>query len=607
MRAGAQLSTTEANDKTRPYVLGGVNGVSLAAIEALPAAVYMTDSEGRLTFYNEAAAELWGCHPELGESKFCGSWKLYWPDGTPLPHDECPMAMALHHKRPIRGMEAVAERPDGTRISFIPYPTPLFDASGRLTGAVNLLVDISGSRQAEHDKQRLADIVDSTDDAIVSKDLNGIVKSWNPGAERLFGYSAAEIIGKSITLLIPDHLQQEETKILAEIARGERIDHFETVRMRKDGTLVSISLTVSPVRNLDGRVIGASKIARDITERRKAELALAERNLQLALAGKAARVGSFAYDIDTERMQVSPGYAAIHGFPDGTTEIPRSKWQRGLHPEDRVRWEALRSRAYRERWEEYTGEYRIIRSGGEIRWTEARVFVSYDSDGRPQRAVGVDIDVTARKRAEEQQRLLNAELDHRVKNVLATVCAIAAHTKDTSRSMNDFVAALDSRIKSMASTHELLSSSRWEGAALRELVIRELAPYASNGNTCVNGPEVALRAEAAQTTASVLHELTTNAAKYGALSKREGQVAVHWHFASRGLAPGPLAIEWRESGGSSVEVPNNSGYGRSVITELVPYELGGTATLEFFPDGVRCRLEIPAKWLVSARRPPETR
>ena len=180
--------------------------------------------------------------------------------------------------------------------------------------------------------------------------------------------------------------------------------------------------------------------------------------MQLALAGKAGRVGSFAYDIDTERMQISAGYAAIHGFPDGTTEIARSEWQLGVHPEDRVRWEALRSRAYRERWDEYSGEYRLVRPGSEKRWIEARVFVSYDGDGRPRRAVGVDIDVTARKRAEEHQRTLMAELDHRVKNVLATVSAVVAQTRQGSRSVAEFVAALDGRIRSMATTHELLSS-----------------------------------------------------------------------------------------------------------------------------------------------------
>ena len=114
-------------------------------MQGLPTAVYTTDADGRITFYNEAAAELWGVRPELGKSEFCGSWKLFWPDGTPLPHDECPMALSLKERRPIRGMEAIAERPDGTRVPFIPYPTPLFDAAGVLIGGVNTLVDITAS------------------------------------------------------------------------------------------------------------------------------------------------------------------------------------------------------------------------------------------------------------------------------------------------------------------------------------------------------------------------------------------------------------------------------------------------------------------------------
>ena len=219
-----------------------VDGLCREAIETLPAAIYMTDAEGRITFYNEAAAELWGWRPKLGDSKFCGSWKLYWPDGTPLPHEQCPMAMALREKRPISGMEAVAERPDGTRISFIPCPTPLFDATGRLTGAVNMLVDVSERRRAEQDNQRLAAIVDASDDAIINKDLSGIITSWNSGAERLFGYAKREVIGKSITLVIPPHLRDEEASIIDQIARGERIERFETARVRKDGPSECVSL-----------------------------------------------------------------------------------------------------------------------------------------------------------------------------------------------------------------------------------------------------------------------------------------------------------------------------------------------------------------------------
>jgi len=240
-------------------------------IRALPAAIYTTDAAGRITFYNEAAAELWGCRPEIGKSEFCGSWKLFWPDGRPMPHGQCPMALALKEQRVVRGMEAVVERPDGTFVHFVPYPTPLYDASGTLIGAVNMLIDITDRKRADLHAQRLASIVESSDDAIVSKDLNGIITSWNGGAERLFGYRAEEVIGRPITILIPEDRIDEEPEIIGRVRRGERVDHYDTVRRRKDGSLVDISLTVSPLKDANGRIVGASKIARDITERKRAQ------------------------------------------------------------------------------------------------------------------------------------------------------------------------------------------------------------------------------------------------------------------------------------------------------------------------------------------------
>ncbi|WP_128943236.1 sensor histidine kinase [Bradyrhizobium zhanjiangense] len=264
-----------------------------AILKSLPAAIYTTDPEGRITFYNETAAELWGVRPELHRSEFCGSWKLYWPDGTPLPHDQCPMAVALKERRAINGQEAAAERPDGTRIPFLAYPTPLFDEVGELVGAVNMLVNISGRKSAELASQRLAAIVESSDDAIISKDTNGIITSWNGGAQHLFGYCEHEVIGKPVTILIPCDRQDEEPAILSRIRRGERIEHYETIRRRKDGSLVDISLSVSPILDSSGKVVGASKIARDISDRRRAEeqkdLLLGEMNHRVknlfALAG----------------------------------------------------------------------------------------------------------------------------------------------------------------------------------------------------------------------------------------------------------------------------------------------------------------------------------
>lgn len=240
-------------------------------LEGLPVALYTTDQHGTITYYNRAAAELAGREPEVGKDKWCVTFKLFTPDGKELPHDECPMAIALKENRPVRNQEAVAQRPDGSFFPFLPFPTPIRDEDGNLIGAVNMLLDLTDRHRAEEARFHLSAIVDSSFDAIVSKDLNTIIKSWNHGAERLFGYTADEAIGRSVTMLIPADHQDEEPRILERIRRGERVETYETIRQRKDGSLVPVSLTVSPVRNAIGQIIGASKIARDITSARENE------------------------------------------------------------------------------------------------------------------------------------------------------------------------------------------------------------------------------------------------------------------------------------------------------------------------------------------------
>jgi PAS domain S-box-containing protein len=336
---------------------------------------------------------------------------------------------------------------------------------------------------------------------------------------------------------------------------------------------------------------------------KRAEVALAERSLQLALAGKAALVGSYAYDVDTDMMQVDAGYAALHGLPEGTVQTTRSEWRAKAHPDDAARVEGMRQQAFREGLGEYAIEYRIVRSGGEVRWIESRSFITYTSEGRPQRVAGVNIDITGRKRAEEARTILNAELDHRVKNALATVSAVVSHTREGRRSVDDFIAAIEGRLRSMATTHELLSSRRWQGLPLTELVRRELAPYVTRNNTEINGPGILLKAEAGQALAMVLHELATNAAKYGALSTKEGRVSVRW---DRHLNADPcshLVLEWQEIGGPPVVAPGESSYGMSTIRDLIPYEFAGTVDLVLAPEGVRCRLELPADCLSNDREP----
>jgi PAS domain S-box-containing protein len=283
-------------------------------IDALPVAIYTTDAAGRLTHFNPAAVRFSGRVPELGTDQWCVSWKLYQPDGTPLPHDQCPMATSLKEGRPVRKAEAIAERPDGTRLWFQPYPTPLLDASGRIVGGINMLIDITERKQAEQSLAHLAAIVASSSDAILSKTLNSIVTSWNASAERMFGYTAEEMIGQSILKLIPPERQQEEEHILARLKAGEAIEHYETVRMTKEGRRIDVALTISPVKDRAGKTIGASKIVRDITERKRAEAMLRDHARQLALITDTAPVYIAHLDVECRFRFVNNAYAARFGM-----------------------------------------------------------------------------------------------------------------------------------------------------------------------------------------------------------------------------------------------------------------------------------------------------
>ncbi|WP_119304417.1 PAS domain-containing sensor histidine kinase [Dongia deserti] len=778
-------------------------------IELLPAAIYITDAQGRLTYYNDAAADLWGHRPPLGSSYWCGSWRLYQLDGTPMPHDQCPMALAIKENRAIRGVEALAERPDGSRVRFRPFPTPLRDESGTLIGAVNMLVDvtdwrlteqrladsesryhgifegarvalweedfsdvlallddlrgrgvtdlrghfaadpdalmramelvritdvneyalelfgaaekrdlltslnrvflpatqavfveelaalwdgkrrfegegtmqtlhgrpldvmltiafegercartlvsildISGLKAAQRDlreqqdrlrflnrvaktissnldlehvvqtvtdiateavgarfgaflykldngnsdsytlyavsgapreafakiellrnstlfdpgslglnpvrsddirkdaryrhdapdfgaqvaqlrvasylavpvvsktgqpqgglffghdeagiftqeaedivagiaahaaiaidnarllrsaqieilqrarteqnARRLAAIIESSDEAIISKNLDGVITTWNRGAERLFGYTAQEAIGRPVTMLMPPERADEEPGILARIRRGEQIEHYDTVRRRKDGGLVDISLSVSPIKDADGKIIGASKIVRDITER---------------------------------------------------------------------------------------------------------------------------------KRGEQQQELLVGEVKHRIKNILATVQAIARQTLAgaPAAERDAFIA----RLMALANAQDLLTLERWNRAELHEVVRRALRPFEAQHSArfLTKGPEdIWVSARDASLLTMALHELATNAVKYGALSNAYGVVRLTWEVAGEEDAQ-VVRLTWRELGGPLVVPPERKGFG-SFLIERALQGGGGNANLDYNPNGLICSLEV---------------
>jgi len=271
-------------------------------LDSLPAAIYTTDAAGRITFYNRAAVELSGREPRLGADQWCVSWRLLLPDGTPLPHDQCPMAVALREDRPIRDVEIIAERPDGTRLNLLPYPTPLHDSTGGLIGAVNMLVDITDRKRAEQTVQELNETLEQrvaerthqltqafnqlgvseerfrllvegvTDYAIFMLDPDGLVTSWNAGARRIKGYTADEIIGRHFSQFYTEEDRWNGKPAMA-LETAQRTGKYETEgwRVRKDGATFWANAILEAIRDEDGRLAGFAEITRDLTEKREAE------------------------------------------------------------------------------------------------------------------------------------------------------------------------------------------------------------------------------------------------------------------------------------------------------------------------------------------------
>jgi len=335
------------------------------------------------------------------------------------------------------------------------------------------------------------------------------------------------------------------------------------------------------------------------TERRRSEEALKQSKDRLQLALDGADLGAFSANLLTGQFKCDTRTALFHGHRAPPTTI--NEVRRYIHPDDLVRLDNALVEASRT-GRGWNAEYRVLHPtghahAGETRWVTLEGSIVRDPKGTPVGLLGVTRDVTARKKVDEQQRALVRELDHRVKNVLATVSAVVTQTLSASSSMPDFAAALDGRVQSMARTHELLSASRWHGISVADLVQRELAPYTKDGNTDIDGPEVFLRPESAQVMVMIVHELATNAAKHGALSTQYGRVSVRWRQRSNGHRHAPLIFEWRETGGPAVVEPQKSGYGTSTIRDAIPYEFSGTVDLTFVPSGVRCRIELPADWL----------
>jgi PAS domain S-box-containing protein len=325
-------------------------------------------------------------------------------------------------------------------------------------------------------------------------------------------------------------------------------------------------------------------------ERRQHEAVLEESEARLQEALTAGAVTAFEWDPRNGLSQRSENAAQILGF-DPQQPFSAAQFLAGVRPYDRARFKAIID-GVRVDNPSYSATFRFVRPDGRGVWLEETSRAEFDTTGRFVRLKGLTRDITRRKQAEKRQDLLITELDHRVKNVLARVAAVVMHTRRRCETMDEFVKALHGRIQSMAAAHSLLSQSRWSDVGLTDLIRHQLAPYTTDANTTISGPEVMLTSAETQAVAMVIHELVTNAAKHGALSCPDGSVSVSWDRTGTDVAA-ILTITWRERGGPPIKAPVRSGYGSSLIRNLIPHELGGTVDLTFLPDGACCKIEIP--------------
>ena len=372
-------------------------------IESLPVAIYTCDKNGYIKLFNQAAVDIWGREPEIGKDLWCGSWKIYNSDGNPLLFASCPMAIALKEGRAVYGEEIIVERPDGSRRNVAPYPQPLFDDSGKLNGAVNMLVDITEHKIIEAKMANMVAIVQSSDDVIVSKTLEGIVTSWNDSAKRIFGFTEDEIVGQSITKLIPKDREDEEHHILDQIKKGERVDHFETKRVTKDGTLLDISLTISPVNDKKGNTIGVSKIARNITAQKAAERKIREGEERFRMAVESTKLGTWEYYPLTGELTWSKECKKIYDVPENL-EVDMDFFSKHIYPEDIDFAQSEITKAMDPSSNgNYDIQYRILRySDQQPRWVRAQGKVYFNNKDQAERFIGTVLDITEEKLAKER-------------------------------------------------------------------------------------------------------------------------------------------------------------------------------------------------------------
>jgi PAS domain S-box-containing protein len=418
----------------------------------------------------------------------------------------------------------------------------------------------------------------------------------------LLDVAMPELDGFQLAEMIRDHPRFQKTAII--FISAIQVDEVDRLRGYEIGAVDYVPVPVVPevlrakVRvflELYRKTQELERLNVQLEQRvsdRTAELEASNQRLRQSeerrtLALAAGHMGSWEIDLKNQMVYWDDAKCRIFGIDAGASQRSMDEIRPLIHPDD---WHVYQESHRTSASEGLSGqtEFRIIRPNGEVRWCVSASAASQHADGQPVMISGVTIDITERKEAEQRQSLLAREVDHRARNALAVVQSILRLTR--ADSIEGLVSALDGRIQALARAHTLLSNTRWQGADLARLVTEEMDPYRSRDSERVvmTGPALLLRPSMAQAFALVLHELATNAAKYGALSSESGRVLVGWE-----LTPDTLVLQWSESGGPTAKVPTKNGFGTRVVIASIERELQGKATFNWRPEGLECILAVP--------------
>ncbi len=432
-----------------------------------------------------------------------------------------------------------------------------------------------------------ASLVEHSFDAIVSKDLQGIVQSWNRGAENLLGWSLAEIVGKSIRMIIPEDRLSEEEDVLERIRAGEIVPKFETIRQHKSGKPVPLAITVSPLRDSSGRVVGASKIAHDISEtlQIRAKLEDSERQFRnLAnsipqLAWMADENGAIFWYNDRWYEYTGTNLDQVHGWG----------WTAVHHPDhvERVKARIQQSWDTGEEWED---TFPLRGRDGEYRWFLSRAKPILDQQGRIWRWFGTNTDVTAQREHEDQIQLLMGEVSHRAKNMITIIQALVSRTAD-----KRYAESLSQRLLALGRNQDMLAQRRWKGVPVGDLMTSQLAMVADLLGTRIRLTgrlDLMLAPSAAEVIGLAIHELTTNAVKYGALAATSGTVRIDCSVVDE-VQSGTFGLTWQEFCDVPISKPARTGFGTVMVDRNPRFALGADIDLSYPATGIVWRLTAP--------------